>query len=84
MRGLIIFTTFFTIFLASTLAIPSPLFPGNIICLILNIPDANQASMASAITNGIIYGSIAWVIFSITTKWIENNLSKNKLDKKSG
>lgn len=84
MRGLIIFTTFFIIFSASTLAIPSPLFPGNIICLILNIPDANQASMTSAITNGMFYGSIAWIVFSLTTKWIENNIAKNKLDKKSG
>lgn len=83
MRGLIIFATFFIIFLASTIAIPAPLFPGNISCLLLNIPDTNQTSMVSALTNGIFYGSLAWIIFSLATKWIENNIAKNKLEKKS-
>ena len=83
MQGLVIFAAFFIIFSASTIAIPSPLFPGNVICLLLGIPDENQIIMTSAITNGIFYGSLAWIIFSLASKWIENNLAKNKLERES-
>jgi hypothetical protein len=79
MRGLIVFCVFFIIFLASTLAIPSPLYPGSLISGLLKIADVNQASLASAIANGAFYGGIAWIVFSLTRKWIENNLAKNKL-----
>lgn len=82
MRGLIIFATFFTIFLVSTVAIPSPLFPGNAICLLLNISDIRQTSITSALANGIFYGFIAWTIFSLSSKWIEENAAKNKLTEK--
>ncbi len=83
MRGLIIFAAFFIIFSASTIAIPAPMFPGNVICTLLGIPNANQILMTSAITNGIFYGSLAWIIFSLASKWIENNLAKNKLERES-
>jgi len=83
MQGLIIFATFFTIFLASTVAIPSPLFPGNIICLLFNISDVSQASITSALANGIFYGFIAWIIFNLGSRWIDKNATKNKLTEKS-
>lgn len=80
MQGLIIFATFFAIFLASTVAIPSPLFPGNIICLLFDISNVSQASITSALANGIFYGFIAWIIFSLGSRWIEKNATKKQVD----
>ncbi|MCK4933252.1 hypothetical protein KAS06_01140 [Candidatus Bathyarchaeota archaeon] len=83
MRGLPIFATFFAIFSVSTIAIPSPLFPGNLICHLFNISDVNQSSITSAVANGMFYGSIAWIIFSLSFRWIEDNPAKNKLTEKN-
>ncbi len=73
---------FFAIFLVSSLAIPSPLFPGNIVCFLLKIADVRQFSVVSAVANGVFYGFIAWFVFSVSFKWIERSLSKSKLPRK--
>jgi len=39
----------------------------------------DQASITSALANGIFYGFIAWIIFSLGSRWIEKNATKNKL-----
>ncbi len=80
LRGLAVFVVFFAIFLAASLAIPSPLFPGNVVCLLFNISDF--VSVVSAVVNGVFYGFIVWGVFSLSFRWVEKSTSKDKLVKK--
>lgn len=77
MWSLAVFVVFCAIFLASSLAIPSPLFPGNVVCLLFKISDFG-VSLGSALVNGIFYGFLAWIVFSLSFKWIEHSLSTEK------
>ncbi len=79
MKGLAVLLVFFVIFLASSLAIPSPLFPGNVACYLLGISNVSQFSLVNAVVNGVFYGFVAWIVISLSFKWIEKSLSKNKL-----
>jgi hypothetical protein len=72
MKGAIIFLIVFVIFLAITLAY-AELPPGNMISDAVNIPTEEWSgfvvrTLTSAIFNGVIYGIIAWLIFSIVEK----------------
>lgn len=78
MRGLAVFVVFFAIFLVSSLLISSPLFPGNIVCFLLRISDSSYVSLASAAVNGVFYGFLVWVVFSLSFRWVERSLDKNK------
>jgi len=82
MRGLAVFVVFFAIFLISSLAIPSPLFPGNIVCFFFGISDLSYIILVNAVVNGIFYGSIAWIVFSLSFRWIERSLYKERSAKK--
>ncbi len=82
MRGLVVFVVFFAIFLVSSLAISSPLFPGNIVCFLFGISSISYASPLSAFVNGVFYGFLVWVVFSLSFKWVEKSLSKKELVKK--
>lgn len=79
MRGLTVFMVFCAIFLASSLVILSPLFPGNVICFLLGISNSNHIALLSAIVNGVFYGFIVWAVFTLSFKWVEKSLSKNKI-----
>jgi hypothetical protein len=73
MRGAIVFVIAFVIFLAVTFAYPE-LPPGNIITDAMDIDPTVEWSgllvktLASAILNGVIYGVIIWLIFTIVEK----------------
>jgi len=73
MKGAIIFLIVFVIFLGITLAY-SELPPGNTISDAMNIdPTADWSgflvrTLTSAIFNGVIYGIIAWLIFSVVER----------------
>jgi len=78
MRGLAVFTVFLVIFLASSLAVALPLFPGNAVCMLFAISDPGYVSLVNALVNGVFYGFVAWIIFSLSFRWIERAQSKNK------
>ena len=78
MRGLAVFTVFLVIFLVSSLAVALPLFPGNAVCMIFAISDPVYFSLVNALVNSVFYGFIAWIIFSLSFRWIERAQSKNK------
>ena len=81
MRGLAVFVVFFAIFLVSSLAISSPLFPGNVVCFLFEISDWSYVSLVNAVVNGVFYGFIVWVVFSLSFRWMERSLSKDELVK---
>jgi hypothetical protein len=73
MRGAIVFVIAFVIFLVVTFAY-TDLPPGNIITDAMDIDPTVEWSgftvktLASAILNGVIYGVIIWLIFTIVEK----------------
>jgi hypothetical protein len=75
MRGMVVFIAFFVIFSVSSIAIPSPLFPGNVACRFLAA--SGNTSLVSAAVNGVFYGFVAWVVFCLGFRWVER-LSDNK------
>jgi hypothetical protein len=75
MLGMVVFIAFFAIFSVSSMAIPSPLFPGNVVCRFLAV--SGNASLVSAAVNGVFYGFVAWAVFCLGFRWVER-LSENK------
>lgn len=73
MKGAMIFLAVFVTFLAATLAY-AELPPGNTISDAMNIDPTVEWSgflvrtLTSAIFNGVIYGIIAWLIFTFAEK----------------
>ncbi|MEM3641155.1 MAG: hypothetical protein QXH37_04475 [Candidatus Bathyarchaeia archaeon] len=71
MRGVIILITFFLIFLLASLLIPSPMFPGNIICALIGGAIDEYAEYLSAVFNGVFYGAILWLVFIAISRRLE-------------
>ncbi len=68
MKGALILTVFFLMFLAASLLIPSPMFPGSFFCLLLGQAATEYTEYLSALFNGIFYGIILWLVFVVITK----------------
>ena len=75
MRGMAVFVAFFAIFSVSSIAIPSPMFPGNVACWVLEV--SANTSLVSAFVNGVFYGFVAWIIFSLGLRWVERLSQKS-------
>ncbi len=79
MHSLTIFTIFFFIFLASSLALPVPLFPGNLASYLFVTSNTVAASFVSGLVNGVFYGFLAWLVTIVSFRWIERAVTKSKL-----
>ena len=80
MRATPIFFAFFLVFTLASLAVPIPLFPGNVITEFIETPIAAIAeymTYIAAITNGLIYGIVVWVVFFFVDKKLEKSMSMN-------
>ncbi|HDQ06466.1 MAG TPA: hypothetical protein ENN36_07080 [Candidatus Bathyarchaeota archaeon] len=75
MRATAIFVAFFLLFTSASIAVPIPLFPGNVIPTLLRIPPSEYIPYLEALTNGVTYGLISWIIFLLLVKKIEQSLS---------
>jgi mannitol-specific phosphotransferase system IIBC component len=73
MRGGAVFLAFFLLFTLASLAVPVPLFPGSIIHGFFSLPADSYASLISAITNGVTYGLVVWLVFFIATRRLEDS-----------
>ena len=74
MKGALVFLAVFIIFLAATLAY-TDLPPGKQIYDALNVPTTDYpilgiqaTTLIEAVFNGVIYGVIAWIIYSIAAR----------------
>ena len=75
MRGAIVFLTVFVIFLVATLGYPA-IPPGKALYQLLGVPETEYpvlgipaTLLVQAIFNGVVYGVIAWLIFSLAMKY---------------
>jgi len=75
MKGAIVFLTVFVIFLVATLGYPA-IPPGKALYQLLGVPETEYpvlgipaTLLVQAIFNGVVYGVIAWLIFSLAMKY---------------
>ena len=71
MRGIAILIVFFSMFTVASLLIPSPMFPGNIFCAMIGGVINEYVAYLSAVFNGVFYGAILWLVFSIISRRLE-------------
>ncbi|MCD6242523.1 hypothetical protein J7K06_02385 [Candidatus Bathyarchaeota archaeon] len=70
MFGAIIFIIFFAIFTTASILLPVQFFPGSLLENLAIIPDEYE-QYVSAITNGLIYSTIIWLISLAINKKIK-------------
>ena len=75
MRATAIFAAFFLLFTSASIAVPIPLFPGNMISTLFGIPASEYMPYLEALTNGLTYGFITWIVFFLVDKKIEKSMS---------
>ena len=71
MRGTLILIVFFSIFVSASLLIPSPMFPGNIFCTLIGEVAMDYAEYLSAVFNGVFYGTLLWLVFTLISRRLE-------------
>ena len=64
MKGAMILLVFFGLFLAASLLIPSPMFPGTVLCNLVGGVVFENTRYFSALFNGILYGGTMWLLFT--------------------
>ncbi|RLI17089.1 hypothetical protein DRO54_12030 [Candidatus Bathyarchaeota archaeon] len=74
MRGVVVFLIVFIVFLAATLGYPE-FPPGKALYQLLGVPETDYpvlgipaTLLVEAIFNGVVYGVIAWLIFTLVMK----------------
>ncbi len=75
MRAKPIFFVFFILFTAASVAVPIPLFPGNMITALFRLPFSSYMPYIEAITNGLTYGFFTWLVLFIVDKKLEKSMS---------
>ena len=68
-----IFIAFFLIFTLALIAVPIPLFPGNLLQSVTTANNNFLNSLLISVINGFIYGLITWLIFIMFYRRIEKN-----------
>lgn len=71
MRGALILIAFFLLFTSASLLIPTPMFPENFFCGLLEGVIGEHTEYLSAVFNGLFYGAILWLIFVVVSRRLE-------------
>jgi len=72
LRGGAVFFAFFILFTLASLAVPVPLFPGNMVPVWFALT-STASSLISAVANGITYGLVVWLVFILATKRLDES-----------
>lgn len=70
MKGGAIFLAFFVFFTLATLAVPIPLFPGNMMHSLFSSSEV-YTPLFDAMANGILYGFIIWMAYVLVSRKLE-------------
>jgi len=73
MRGGAVFLAFSLLFTLASFAVPVPLFPGSVIHALFGLPIDSYAPLISAVTNGITYGLVVWLVFFLATRRLDES-----------
>jgi hypothetical protein len=71
MRGALILIAFFSLFTLASLLIPSPMFPGSFFSALIGTSISEIAKYLSAVFNGLFYGVILWIVFTVISRRLE-------------
>jgi hypothetical protein len=71
MRGAPILIIFFLMFTIATLLVPTPMFPGNFLCLTIGTVISGYTEYLSAVFNGVFYGVVVWIVFVAISRRLE-------------
>ena len=63
MRGTLILVVFFVLFTSASLLIPSPMFPGNVFCILIGEAISQNIEYLSGLFNGVFYALVLWLVF---------------------
>lgn len=80
MRATPVFFAFFLLFTLASLAVPIPLFPGSAITAYIQTPVSAISEYLvyiAAVSNGLIYGILVWVVFFFVDKKLEKAIAMN-------
>lgn len=75
MKATAIFAAFFLLFTCASIAVPIPLFPGNMISTLFVIPASEYILYLEALTNGLTYGFFTWIVFFLVARKIEKSMA---------
>ncbi len=75
MRAAAIFVAFFLLFTCASIAVPVPLFPGNMIPTWFRISLSDFAPYVEAVVNGLVYGFVTWMVFFLVDRKMDKSLS---------
>jgi len=56
------------LFTAASLMIPSPMFPGNVLCNLIGASVIQYTAILSSLFNGVLYSVIVWLIFAAVSR----------------
>jgi len=74
LRGGAVFLSFFILFTLASIAVPVPLFPGNMFPAWFGLAASDTyTSLFSAVVNGITYGMIIWLVFILATRRLDES-----------
>lgn len=80
MKAAAFFVAFFLLFTCASIAVPVPMFPGNMISKLLRIPPSEYTPYMEAFANGLMYGFITWIVFFLINKRMDRAFSPNSDD----
>ena len=75
MRATAIFASFFLLSTTTSIAVPIPLFPGNMIPTLFRAIPSEYIPYLEALANGITYGFVILIVFVFVDKKLEQMLS---------
>ena len=75
MRAAAIFVAFFLLFTCASIAVPVPLFPGNMVPTWFGISLSEYTSYIEAVANGLVYGLVTWMVFFFVNRKMDKALS---------
>jgi hypothetical protein len=58
-------------FTFASLLIPSPMFPGTFFCALIGESVSEYTEYLSAVFNGLFYGVILWIVFTVISRRLE-------------
>ena len=83
MRAAAIFVAFFLLFTCAAIAVPIPLFPGNMIPTWFRIPLSEYTHYIEAVANGLLYGFITWTVFFSINRKMDKAFSPNSKESRN-
>jgi len=75
MKASAIFFAFFLLFTSAAIALPIPLFPGNMVSTLVGFPASEYIVYSEALANGMTYAFVTWMVFSLLARKLDNSTS---------